>query len=310
MYLGVDIGGTAVKMGLVTAQGEILVTHSADVAFDDYETPIIQTVMSQMDYFLAAQQLAAQSLKGIGVSATGQIDAITGEVIGVGGNIKNWLNTPIKQELEARYHVPVTVLNDANCMVLGEAWCGSAKGANHVIGITIGTGVGGGIIVAGQILTGQLGIAGEIGHFSIKSDGKRCTCQNVGCFEQYASMTALVKSVRAAYEDLGLDIPKEEINGAIIFEQVKKGHQKLTHLVNEWIEVMGQGLVSLIHLFNPEVVLIGGGVSAQEELFIEPLRAYVLEHVMTKFKMNLKIESACLGNQAGLVGAIAYHLSI
>lgn len=307
-YLGVDIGGTAVKMGIVTETGEILNKYSYNVAFDGYETPIFETVKKGIDSFLRDSNVCAKDLSGIGVSATGQIDSNTGSVIGVGGNIKNWCNTEIKKELEAIYNVKTTVVNDANCMVIGEQWLGRAKGYKNVIGITIGTGVGGGIIVDSKILLGSIGIAGELGHFSIDANGRECPCGNVGCYEQYASMTALVKEVKENYEKLGdVSFAKEEVNGMAIFNEVEK-NKELQNIVNEWIENISKGLISLTHIFNPEIILIGGGVSTQERLFIKPVREIVLNKVMKKFSQNLKVESAMLGNDAGLVGAVYYNI--
>lgn len=301
-YLGVDIGGTAVKLGIVTQEGKILSTYHKEVAFDGYVTPIIETVKSAIDEFLEREKINACELLGIGVSATGQIDYHRGIVIGVGGNIKNWCQTNVKQELEQKYGLKTTVVNDANCMILGEKWLGCAKDYQHVIGITIGTGVGGGILVNGDILQGAIGIGGEIGHFLIDANGVSCSCGNVGCYECYASMTALVKRVREEMSEL------EEVNGKVIFELLEAGNEKIKQIVQEWIVHISKGLVSLVHLFNPEMIVIGGGVCQQEARFITPVREYVLSHVMEQFKKGLEVEAAMLGNQAGLVGAVYYHI--
>ena len=307
-YLGVDIGGTAVKMGIVTDMGEILNKCSYDVAFDGYETPIFETVKKSIDIFLRESNVCAKELSGIGVSATGQIDSNIGSVVGVGGNIKNWCNTEIKKELELIYNLKTTVVNDANCMVIGEQWLGGARGYKNVIGITIGTGVGGGIIVDSKILLGSIGIAGELGHFSIDTNGRQCTCGNVGCYERYASTTALIKEVKENYEKLGnVSFEKEEVNGLAIFSELEK-NKELQNVVNEWIQNISKGLISLTHIFNPDIILIGGGVSKQERSFIEPVREIVLNKVMKKFGENLKVESAMLGNDAGLIGAVHYNI--
>ena len=310
MYLGIDIGGTAVKIGIVSEKGKILTSSSFDVAFDKYETPIIETVKKGIDIFLNYNKIVPKMLSGIGVSATGQVDSNIGSIVGVGGNIKNWCGTEIKKEIESIYNIKTTVVNDANCMVIGEQWIGKGKGFKNIIGITIGTGVGGGIVVDSKVLLGRIGIAGELGHFSINSQGKKCTCGNLGCYEQYASMTALVNMVKEKYEELiGIEFSKEEINGKLIFQELEKGNQAVQTIVNEWIENIGKGLVSLTHIFNPEIILIGGGVSKQEKLLIEPLRKYVLSNTMSKFASDLKIESAELGNNAGLVGGVYYNIS-
>ena len=307
-YLGVDIGGTAVKLGIVDELGNILSTHHHEVAFDQYETPIIETVKHAIDEFFDLYQINVKDLEGIGVSATGQIDYRSGVVIGVGGNIKNWCETPIKEELEKKFHLKTTVINDANSMVMGEKWIGRGKGYHNIIGITIGTGVGGGIIIKDEILHGMRGIAGEIGHFSIDQKGVVCTCGNVGCYEQYASMSALVKKVKQNDQELNLSVRYNEINGKVIFDELEAGNEKIQLIVEEWITSISKGIISLVHLFNPQLVLIGGGVCTQEEHFIKPIRSYVLKHVMEQFAKDLEIEAATLGNQAGLVGAVYYHL--
>ena len=307
-YLGIDIGGTAVKMGIVTEKGEILNKYSYDVAFDSYETPIFETVKKVIGIFLKDSNLSSHDLSGIGVSATGQIDSNIGSVVGVGGNIKNWCGTEIKRELEAIYNVKTTVVNDANCMVIGEQWLGGARGYKNVIGITIGTGVGGGIIVDSKILLGSIGIAGEIGHFAIDTNGRKCTCGNVGCYERYASMTALINDVKENYEKLGkVSFAKEEVNGLTIFSELEK-NKELQKILDEWIQNISKGLISLTHIFNPEIILIGGGVSKQEKLFIKPLREIILNKVMKKFSQDLKVEAAMLGNDAGLIGAVYYNI--
>ena len=309
-YLGIDIGGTSVKLGLVTDKGKILASDNYEVAFDNYKTPIFETVKKSIERFLKDNSINKNELMGIGVSATGQVNSNTGVIVGVGGNIKNWCNTEIKKELEEIYNLKTTVINDANSMVIGEQWIGKAKNYKNIIGITIGTGVGGGIIVNSNVLLGNIGIAGELGHFSINSNGKVCTCGNIGCYEQYASMTALIKNVKEKYSDIGnLSISKDEINGKYIFDELEKGNKELEYVVINWIEDIGKGLVSLAHIFNPEIIIIGGAVSKQEKLFIKPVRNYVLSHVMQKFGENLKVEAAELENSAGLVGAVHYNIN-
>lgn len=309
-YLGIDIGGTSVKMGLVTDKGEILVSDNFQVAFDNYAIPIFETVKKSIVKFLNNNSINTNEINGIGVSATGQVNSKTGVIVGVGGNIKNWCNTEIKKELEEIYKVKTTVINDANSMVIGEQWIGKVKNYKNIIGITVGTGIGGGVIVDSNILLGNIGIAGELGHFSINFNGKRCTCGNIGCYEQYASMTALIKTVKEKYNDIeNLSVSRDEINGKHIFDELEKGNKSIEIIVNKWIENIGKGLVSLTHIFNPEIIIIGGAVSKQEKLFIKPVREYVLNHVMKKFGETLKVEAAELENNAGLVGAVYYNIN-
>lgn len=306
-YLGIDIGGTAVKMGIVDETGSLLISGEAPVAFDHYDTPILQTVLKESEIFLNKNNIRPDDLYGIGISATGQIDAKNGIVAGSGGNIRNWEGSNLKDAFMKKYHLPVTVINDANCVALGEKWTGSAKNAKDVIVLTIGTGLGGGIIVNDQILLGHSGFGGEIGHFSIHKEGAACTCNNKGCFEQYASMTALVNSVIKYYETKDPEhISTYPINGKSIFDSVKKGNEVITRIVDAWIHDISAGIVSLVHIFNPELIIIGGGVSVQEELFIAKLRNEVMENVMPNFRTNLDLRAAMLGNNAGIIGAVYY----
>ena len=185
MYLGVDIGGTAVKLGLVDENGQVVSRAERSVSFDGYKTPILDTVTAAVRDFIAPHD--APALAGIGVSATGQIDSRRGVVAGTCGNFPGWIGVDIKGTLEREFGLPVTVANDANCMLLGEVWAGAAKGYTDVIGVTLGTGVGGGILTGGRLLEGARGLGGELGHFRLHAlDGVACTC-GAGAYLQPAA---------------------------------------------------------------------------------------------------------------------------
>lgn len=304
-YIGIDIGGTAVKLGIIDDCGNVLASDSYPVAFDQYETPIFDTVVKSLALFLKDK---SGIYEGIGVSATGMIDTVQGLVAGTAGHIKNWRGSRIKAILEEIYHIPVTVLNDANCAALAEKWIGAAKHVKNAVVVTIGTGVGGGVIVNSEILTGAHGFAGELGHFSIRNQGKPCTCGNIGCYEQYASTTALIRMVREAVELGKIDItvfPQQKVNGKTIFELLKT-NSNLQSIVEEWMNYVADGLVGLVHIFNPSLILIGGGISVQDQLFIQPLREIVLKRVMPTFAVELDLKAAELGNDAGMIGAVYY----
>mgnify|MGYP000695187358 FL=1 len=162
-YLAIDIGGTSVKLGIVDETGAVLAKAEESVSFDGYETPILTTVCKAAKAFVEAQNLSPAALVGVGVSATGQIDSRAGTVVGTCGNLPHYIGSPIKAELESLFGLPVTVANDANCMCLGEVWVGGAKGYTDVIGVTLGTGVGGGILTGGRLLEGVRGLGGELG---------------------------------------------------------------------------------------------------------------------------------------------------
>jgi len=189
MILSIDIGGTAVKMGLVDENGVIHARHEASVCDDNYQTPILTTVIREAKVLLGRENA---KVSGIGVSATGQVDDRIGAVIGTNGKIPHYEGSQIKKEMEAEFGVPAYCLNDANAAALGECAAGAGKGVSDVVMVTLGTGVGGGVVSDGRLLNGGRGIAGEIGHFTLYQDGELCTCGKRGCYENYASSRALV----------------------------------------------------------------------------------------------------------------------
>lgn len=296
VYLGIDIGGTAVKLGLVDGTGRVLSRAEESVSFDGYETLILDTVTGAAARFLAGQSITPA---GVGVSATGQIDSKQGIVAGTCGSLPGWDGAPVRAALERALGLPVTVANDANCMVLGEVWAGAAKGCTDVIGITIGTGVGGGILTGGRLLEGARGLGGEIGHYRTHvRDGVSCTCGAVGCWERYASTTALVRT--AQEQNPAWD------SGRAIFAAAEAGDREVLALLDGWMDEIAQGLAGLVHIFNPQRILVGGGVSAQTDLLIRPLADRVAASVMPAFREGLTLRAAELRNDAGLVGAVYY----
>ena len=298
MILSIDIGGTAVKMGLVDHEGAIHARHEASVCFDHYQTPILTTVIREAQAFLAREDA---QIEGIGVSATGQVDDRAGVVIGTNGKIPHYEGAQIKRDMEAAFGVPVFALNDANAAALGECFAGRAKGVQNVLMVTLGTGVGGGIVLGGKIFGGTRGIAGELGHFTLYQDGPRCPCGKRGCFESYAATTALVRRAKEATGEA-------DMNGRIVFSRAADGDQAMLAVLSAWIDDIAAGISGLVHIFNPQMVLIGGGVSAQEALLIAPLRERVLRSVMPRFAECLQLEAATLGNDAGMIGAARFYL--
>lgn len=298
-YFGIDIGGTAVKLGIVDEAGRVLLKGEESVSFDGYQTPVLTTVRRAAKEFLTANSIPAKSLEGIGVSATGQIDSRTGIVAGTCGNFPNYIGSPIKAALEEDFGLPVTVANDANCMTLGEVWVGAAQGYTDVIGVTLGTGVGGGILTGGRLLEGAQGLGGELGHYRTHAlDGVDCTCGAKGCWERYAATTALVRAAKEkdpAWQD-----------GRAIFAAVKADNATALALLDAWTDEIAQGLAGMVHIFNPQLILIGGGVSAQQKLLVDPIAARVKASVMPAFAEGLEIRAAQLHNDAGMVGAVYY----
>ena len=298
-YFGIDIGGTSVKLGIVDETGKVLVKGEESVSFDGYQTPVLTTVRKAAKEFLAVQDLSVENLAGVGVSATGQIDSRRGIVAGTCGNFPNYIGSPIKAALEEDLGLPVTVANDANCMTLGEVWVGGAQGYTDVIGVTLGTGVGGGILTGGHLLEGARGLGGELGHYRTHAlDGVPCTCGATGCWERYAATTALVRAAQEKNPDWK--------DGRTIFAAAQAGDETVLALLDNWTDEIAQGLAGMVHIFNPQLILIGGGVSAQQKLLVEPIAAKVRASVMPAFAEGLEIRAAQLHNDAGMVGAVYY----
>ena len=314
-YLGVDIGGTAVKLGLVDENGRVLRRAERSVSFDGYKTPILDTVQAAIHEFLTAD---APRLEGIAVSATGQIDSRRGVVAGTCGNFPGWIGVDIKGTLERAFGLPVTVANDANCMTLGEVWVGGAKGYTDVIGVTLGTGVGGGILTGGRLLEGARGLGGELGHYRTHAlDGVPCTCGATGCWERYASASALTRETKAAMQadkntimwKMTQDI--DHVNAKLAFDAAAKGDETARKVIDSWIEYVGVGIANVINTFEPEVICIGGGVSNQGEVLLAPVRAYAENETRNITTGKFPVICACqLHNDAGVIGAAALGSSI
>lgn len=298
-FLGVDIGGTAVKLAIVDASGVLHAQAEHPVNFDGYKTPILETALDKAASFCKAQGLQPE---GVGISAAGQIDVHEGIVAGTCGNIPGYEGSPLRQAFTDAFGVPATAMNDVNCALIGEAWKGRAQGIRNAVMVTLGTGVGCAALVDGAVLSGQSGFAGEGGHFPTHAGGVMCTCGNRGCYEQYASVTVLLRMAREAC----VDAPE---NGRAFFARVAAGDDGMAHVLEQWIEEIAAGLTGLVHLFNPEMVLIGGGVSGQEALLIEPVRRRVLAQAMPRYRDNLQVASAALGNSAGVLGAVRNWLT-
>lgn len=296
--LTIDIGGTSAKMALMDEQGVISQRTEIPTCVNNYEVPILDLVKEGAKAFLAETKTTIQ---GIGVSAAGQIDTDKGIVAGTNGRIPHYEGSEIKKEMEALFGVPCWVLNDANAAALGECFTGRARGHKNVLMATLGTGVGGGIVINGQVFGGTRGFAGEIGHFTLYQDGIPCPCGKIGCFEMYASTLALV---RKAGEVTG----ESDLNGRIIFDRAGKGDQTMLKVLDAWMDDIAAGLGGLVHIFDPEMILIGGGVSTQEELLMKPLRRKIIAGVMPRYGEGLQIETATLGNDAGCIGAGKFWL--
>ena len=254
-----------------------------------------------MDEVLLAHGLDAIDLEGIGVSAAGCIDTAKGCVANNGGNVPGWPHTEVTGPLKERYGIEATMANDGNCVALAEAWIGAAKGKRDVLCVVLGTGIGGGIISGGNLIEGARGFGGEIGHFPTHAEKKPAYKGDLSAdYEKHAATSALV--------NLAAEAGAPWTNGREVFNAAAAGDEKALAVLDEWIYEIAMGITGLVHVFDPETVIIGGGVSAQEDLLVKPLREKILELVQPDFADGLEIKAAELGNNAGMAGAVKYFI--
>lgn len=292
--IGIDIGGTDTKIGLVDIHQKIIA--STEMKTNASRTPeeVISEIGQKTLGLLEQQGIAMDQCVGVGIGVPGTIDRKKG-VVRYSNNIK-WENVEIVKEMGKYFPVPIKIANDADCAALGEAVAGAGKECQDVIMITLGTGVGGGIILDGNIYEGK-GIGGsELGHMVIVEDGEMCTCGRRGCLEAYASATALIRDAKRA---TGKELTPEEI-----FEGAENGNTALKNVTDLYIRRLGVGIVNIVNIFRPQLVLLGGGISGQGETLTNPLAQIMKEGCFGGEKGELpEIEIAALGNAAGMIGA-------
>ncbi len=287
--VGIDIGGTMIKYGLLSLEGEIL--ESGETATEASKG--VEVLFEKLCTIV--EGYSKEEIAGIAVSGTGQIDGSIGKVIGGNEIIPGWIGTNLVERLEKRFNLPAVLENDVNCAALGEKWLGAGKGQNDFVCLTIGTGIGGGVVLNGNIFRGDTCVAAEFGHIQIEKNGVQCLCGKKGCYERYASATALV---RMAKERTG-----EELNGKEIFDREKAGEPVFVQLVKDWVDYFTDGLSTIIYIFNPALVIVGGGVTKQGDYLLDKIYKSIDSKIGINYKKNLSIKFAELGNNAGMLGA-------
>lgn len=281
-----DVGGTAIKYGMVNENFEFIFSDEMPTNAFYGGNGVMNSLEAKLDEF-------AGQFDAIGVSTAGQIDFETGEVIGGTGNIPNYKGSKITETFEKKYGVPVCVDNDVNCAGIGEAHFGAGIGYNDFLCLTYGTGVGGCIYQNGDAYRGSKSAAAEFGHMVVHANGKECTCGRHGCYEAYASCRALTTTVS---EKFG-----RYMSGREIFKPENLTNPIVVQSLDEWENEIVNGLVSLCYIFNPNLIILGGGIMS-EDLLINHIREKVIEHVGENSR-HVKIEKAKLGNKAGMLGA-------
>ncbi|MGL5123892.1 MAG: ROK family protein [Fusobacteriaceae bacterium] len=288
--VAIDIGGTEIKYSLISKIGELKESHKILT-----ESHLGVNLLLEKIYIIIDGYLKKNNLLGIAISSTGQIDGTIGKVIGGNPIIPGWIGTNLVEILEKKYKLPAILENDVNCAAIGELWTGAAKEEKNFICLTLGTGIGGGLILNGDLFRGENNVAGEFGHIQIERNGVPCSCGKTGCYEKYASTSALVEMVLKKTGNLK--------NGKEIFDEMKLGNKLYEEIVLKWIDYITDGLSTLIYIFNPSLILLGGGVSKQKSYLLDMINKNLDTKITGNFKKNLRIEVAKNGNNAGVLGA-------
>lgn len=313
--LGVDLGGTNIVVGAMPEDGsrEIAVraepTHAQRGA-EGVVDRIVALIAQTMSDVIAKERAQATDFLGIGVGAPGPLDREKGIVV-IAPNL-GWINFPLRDAISEKIRLPVTLDNDANCATVGEWWRGAARGARNAVGITIGTGIGGGVILDGQLYHGSSDVAGEIGHTTIDSTGRYCKCGNYGCLEAYASGTAIAARAREALERDEESALRTMVAGdltrltaATVYQAAHDGDALAGEIVHDTARFLGTGIGNILNILNPDVVVITGGVTKAGELLFEPLRAEVKRRAFRPAVAACRIVPGELDGSAGMVGAVA-----
>lgn len=303
---GVDLGGTTVKIGLFDTEGTVLDKWEIPTRKENSGSKILPDIAQAVLGKIAERQIAKEDVTGVGIGVPGPVDddGVVHMAVNLGWGIIN-----VNEVLGGLLQLPVRAGNDANVAALGEMWCGGGKGCSDMVLATLGTGVGGGIIVNGKMVTGATGAGGEIGHIHIKDDEPdACGCGGHGCLEQYASATGIARlanrKLAATTQDSVLRAAKERgaVSAKTVFDAVKNGDALACEIAEEFGDYLGKGLAAIACVVNPEVIVLGGGVSKAGEILCEYVAKYYKKYVFHGCS-NAQFKLATLGNDAGIYGA-------
>ncbi len=312
LVLGVDLGGSKILTAVVNIKGEMLSRDQGITPAVKGPEAVIQAMLESMERALNQAGIAAAELEAICIGAPGLSNPETG-IVFTSAHLPEWKDVPLKKIIEGKMGVKTLLINDANAAALGEMYFGAAKGARNFIYITLSTGIGGGIVIDGEVYAGSLGTAGEIGHMTVDANGLKCSCGNIGCWETLASGTALAREAKQRIKDgaetaileyAGGDL--NEINAEAVHKAAQRGDTLAKELIAQVSYYVGVGLTSLINIFNPELIVIGGGLSNIGDMLLEPAYKLAGERVNKTAFASVRFARAELGRNSGVIGAAAY----
>lgn len=310
--LAVDLGGTKILTALVSRKGKIIARERCLTLADEGPAPVIERLLSAVDSILRLRKLSPSELDSISIAAAGAVDLEKG-LVTLSPNLPGWHDVPLAKVVREKYRVKVFLVNDASAAALGEHRFGSGKGVNNLVFLTIGTGIGGGIIINGELYQGASGSAGEIGHMTIDMNGLRGTCGNIGCLETLVSGTTIAREARRRINQGEKSTLKDVVAGKtdeITTEKIgaaaRKGDALALAVIAEAGAYLGVGMVNVVNIFNPEMIIVGGAVAKLGDLLLEPARQAVRDRAFPESAQAVRIVTARLGEEAGIYGAAAY----
>jgi glucokinase len=308
-YIGIDLGGTKIAAGIVDEEGKILYKDSVPTGRTRKSAEIVNDLCMLVKKLMREAQLEAGDIYSIGIGSPGSLDRESGIII-ANFNL-GFRNVRIREDIQKHIPVPVYLENDANCAAIAESVAGAARGAEYAVIITIGTGIGGGVLFHNKLYIGSNGAGAELGHMVISLNGEDCTCGRKGCWEAYSSATALIRETKKAaisnpqskiLELVGGNI--EKVNAKTAFDAARLGDEIGIKIVDQYIDILADGLSNVVNIFQPNVIVIGGGVSKEGENLLVPLREKMKERTFYIGDLKAaKLVAAETGNDAGIIGA-------
>ncbi len=303
--IGIDLGGTSVKYALIDEEGTFCFEGKLASRADVSANAVMEQLVKAITVAIAFAATKGWSVSAIGLGTPGIVDAAGRTVLGGAENIKGWENLALADWLEEATGIPTRLANDANLMGLGETMYGAGRGATDVVFLTVGTGIGGAVIIDGKLFTGFGGRGTELGHVPLIANGEACACGSVGCLEHYASTAALVRRFTQRSAEEERTYPGQAIDGELIVSLYKAGDALATECLDEHCDYLGHGIAGFINIFSPQRVVIGGGLSEAGAFYIDKLRERALRYAMGDCALNTEIMAAELGNRAGCMGAVS-----
>lgn len=306
--IGIDVGGTNVKIALVNDSGKIIYSNSVPTRAEMGYEYTVNNIKQAIYDLMKETKLEAKDIEGIGFGFPGQVDYKSG-VVRLAPNIPGWVEVPIAKMIEDEFHIPTRVDNDVRCAALGELKYGAGKGCENLICITVGTGIGSGLIVNGKLVRGASNAAGEIGHIKLQiHDGPICGCGDTGCMEAFASGPAIVAMAEEYIKGGKSTKYREMANGGditpfIVAEAAKAGDPVARRIFSRIGEYIGIGMASVVNLLNPEKIIVGGGVADAGDILLEPMKEALKKRAMKIAGETVEVVPAQLGNTAGVIGA-------